>query len=430
MAGVASAIDFSVDLQGCGVRIFILGLNFHPELTGAGKYTAELASWLSRRGHEVQVICAPPYYPGWALRDGYRNCWAFEAWQQGGVAIKVRRCPLWVPARPSGWKRVLHLMSFAASSMPVLFGQLRWKPDVLVAVAPTLACAPAAIAFSKLARCPTWLHVQDFELDAAFGTGQLKQNLVARFGRAVERALLRGFDRVSTISDKMLERLRAKLGRSERTVLLTNWVDPEQLRPLESEAPYRREFGCAKDDILVLYSGSIGEKQGLDTLLEAAAALAGKSRYRFVICGEGPGKEALAARYAHLRNVTWKPLQPAERLAELLGAADVHALPQRAGIADLVMPSKLLGMMASGKPVVAMAAPDTEIWNVMQGRGLVVPPEDSRALADAIKQLGADAALGSRLGAAARAFVEENLERDKVLSAFEAELVALVDGRL
>ena len=119
----------------------------------------------------------------------------------------------------------------------------------------------------------------------------------------------------------------------------------------------------------MLYSGSIGEKQGLDALLETAGRFAKNPRYRFAICSDGPVKEALASRYAHLDNVTWKPRQPAERLAELLAAADVHALPQRAGVAELVMPSKLLGMMASGKPVVAMAARDTQTWKVMEGRG-------------------------------------------------------------
>ncbi|HUJ87521.1 MAG TPA: glycosyltransferase, partial [Burkholderiales bacterium] len=137
-----------------------------------------------------------------------------------------------------------------------------------------------------------------------------------------------------------------------------------------------------------------------------------------------PGRDALAARSGP--NVAWKPLQPAERLGELLAAADVHALPQRAGVADLVMPSKLIGMMASGRPVVATAAPDTEIWRVLDRRGLVVPPGDALALADAIERLGTSPELGTRYGMAARAYVEQNLERDKVLRAFEAELAALV----
>jgi colanic acid biosynthesis glycosyl transferase WcaI len=225
----------------------------------------------------------------------------------------------------------------------------------------------------------------------------------------------------------MLVRLQAKAGRSDGTVLFANWIDLNHFPPDSNPTPYRTEFGCKPGDVLVLYSGSIGAKQGLETLLEAAERLADRPRFRFVICGEGPGKDALAASYAHLANVAWKPLQPAERLGELLGAADVHVLPQRAGIADLVMPSKLIGMMASGRPVVATAAQDTEIWKVLQGRGVVVPPGDAQALADAIERLGASPELGARYGMAARAYVEQNLERDKVLRSFEAELAALVE---
>ena len=105
------------------MRVLIYGLNFQPELTGVGKYTSELAAWLAGRGHEVRVICAPPYYPASALHFGYRNRWASEDWRADGCAISIRRCPLWIPTKPRAWRRVLHLASFAASSLPVLFSQ-------------------------------------------------------------------------------------------------------------------------------------------------------------------------------------------------------------------------------------------------------------------------------------------------------------------
>jgi len=408
------------------VRILIYGLNFYPELTGVGKYTAELAAWLAFRGHEVRMVCAPPYYPDWALAKGYGNRRVRETWSANGTQIDVWRCPLLIPARPNGITRILHLISFAAASVPTLFGQLRWNPDMIFAIAPTLTCAPAAVAFSKLARCRSWLHIQDFELDAAFGTKLLKQGYLAKLAAALERLLLRGFDRVSTISDKMLERLREKLARAERIMLFPNWVDPDQFRRPVIESLYRREFGCANDDVLVLYSGSIGEKQGLEILLEAAEYLKGKSPFRFVICGEGPTKAGLAKRYSHLPNVAWKPLQPPERLGELLQSADIHALPQKAGLADFVMPSKLIGMMASGKPVIATAAPDTEIANVLDGRGQIVPPGDARALAEAIESLANDPARAAELGKAGRVYVEKHFHRDRVLEKFERELIELV----
>ncbi len=128
-------------------RILILGINFHPELTGIGKYTGELAAYLQERGHNVRMVTAPPYYPSWQVQPGYK-AWQYtrEAWR----GVEIYRCPLWVPRSPSGLKRLLHLFSFALSSIPILLGQLRWKPDLILCIAPAFFCAPFALLTARL----------------------------------------------------------------------------------------------------------------------------------------------------------------------------------------------------------------------------------------------------------------------------------------
>src|SRR5580765_2752594 len=123
------------------MRILLYGINFEPELTGIGKYTGEMARWLAAAGHEVRVVTAPPYYPGWSVQQPYRaGRYLREDWH--GVA--VFRAPLWVPRRVSGLKRLVHLASFALSSLPVLFAQWRWQPQVVWVTEPPLFCTPAA----------------------------------------------------------------------------------------------------------------------------------------------------------------------------------------------------------------------------------------------------------------------------------------------
>ncbi len=146
---------------------------------------------------------------------------------------------------------------------------------------------------------------------------------------------------------------------------------------------------------------------------------------RFVFCGNGAGRADLEARCAGLPNVTFLDLQPLERLGDLLTCADIHLLPQRADAADLVMPSKLTGMLASGRPVVVTAHPGTEVARVVEGCGRVVPPEQADVFADAIAALADDAEQRARFGAAARRYAEENLDKDAVLRRFEAELLKL-----
>lgn len=397
------------------MRILIYGINFPPDQIGIAKYTGEMAAWLAKRGHELRVVTAPPYYPAWRVMDGYSGG-RYQREQWRGAALW--RCPIWVPRDPSGVKRILHLASFALSSFPVLLRQIRWRPDVIFVIEPTFFCAPAALGLSLLVGARSWLHAQDYEVDAAFELGLIKGNVLRRLVSASENWLMRRFDRVSTISSRMLDRARAKGVAPERLVLFPNWVDTRMICPLEGVSPFRAELGIPGDAVIALYSGNMGRKQGLETLAEAARLLQQVRGLYFVFCGSGAGRLDLEARCEGLPNVVFIDLQPLECLNDLLGMADIHMLPQRANAADLVMPSKLSGMLASGRSIVAGAGADTEIARVLEGRGLLVPPEDPDAFANAILALAQDKVLRQRLGASARRFAEEELGCDLVLSRF------------
>jgi colanic acid biosynthesis glycosyl transferase WcaI len=401
------------------MRILVHSIFFAPVLTGVGKYSGEMSEWLVNRGHDVRVVTAPPYYPYWRKTpDARANRYVTECWQ----GIRVFRCPLWVPARPGGAKRLLHLATFAASSLPVMMRQVAWRPDVVIVVQPTLLCAPAAWLLARASGARAWLHVQDYEVDAAFDLGILRGETARRIAATSERRLMREFDRVSTISHRMLELARDKGVEPHRLVLFPNWVDVRAIVPACGPNPMRDELGIDASQIVAMYSGTMGHKQGLDVLAQAAAGLSDVPNIVFVFCGDGPGRTEFVAQCAGLRNVTFLHLQPPERLGMLLGMADIHLLPQRAGAADLVMPSKLTGMLASGAPVVATCEADSGLAEVLLDCGLVVGPGDADALVSAIRTLAGDDRLRAGLGANARAYAEEHLASDKVLAAFELAL--------
>ncbi|WP_338323451.1 glycosyltransferase WbuB [Granulicella sibirica] len=418
------------------LRILIYGINYSPELTGVGKYTGEMAAWLAARGHEIRVITAPPYYPAWKVREDYRGKWYRTELPKVPGAPTVYRTPLYVPREPSGARRMLHLFSFMVGSIPVMMKQHSWKPDLIWTVEPTFFGAPLALLLARTTQAASWLHVQDFEVDAAFDLGLLPSNgRVQSFALRLERVFTDAFSRVSSISGKMVERSLAKGVSPIQSRLFPNWVDVDVIRPQAagSQNSFRRELGL-EGKIILLYSGNMGAKQGLELLVPLAAAFEDDPRVHFLFCGEGSFRSMFEGMVAHRPNVTLIDIQPMERLNDLLNAADIHLLPQRPGAADLVMPSKLTGMLSSGRPVVAIAEPGTQVAHVVGGSdaldidpcGLVVQAHDPTELQKAARCLIDSPTLRSKFGAAARRYAVRHLGREQVLARFEQELLSLI----
>jgi colanic acid biosynthesis glycosyl transferase WcaI len=330
---------------------------------------------------------------------------------------------------------LLHLASFAISSFSPLLAQLVWKPDVIITIAPTFFCAPGALLLGRLCgrRTITWLHIQDFELDAAFELGILKGRFLRGLAEAWERRTIRGFSRVSSISSAMVKRLKIKGVPPGRCELLPNWVDLKGISPKDAPSrlqnPYRHELGIGPDQLVLMYSGSMSQKQGLDLLVEVIRQLTDLPQLVWFLAGEGPTKADLMSATKGFTQVIHLPLQPAERMNDWLNAADIHLLPQRAGAADLVLPSKLLGMLASGRPVVATSTPGSELAVLAADAGACTIPGDAKAFADALRHLIADPEQRLKAGKCARKIAEERFGEDAVLESFEQKLFALVESR-
>jgi colanic acid biosynthesis glycosyl transferase WcaI len=405
------------------MKIVLVSMNFSPELTGIGKYSGEMADGLIARGHEVSVVCAPPYYPTWEVASGHSG--ASYRVEQPKPGLTVYRCPIWIPKRLGGLTRLLHLASFALSSMPVVLKLVGWQPRVVLVVAPGFFCAPVAWLAARLAGAKAWLHIQDFEIDAAFELGLLKQPWLRSMAKRAERVMLRRFDAVSTISSRMLRLLAAKGVPMQKTEMLPNWVDASALSSADGSVELRQSLGIDPEQIVCLFSGTINRKQGLGVLVEAARLLSTDPRVVIVICGNGEMRASLEDAARSLPNVRFIDLMPAARLSALLNMADIHLLPQLRGAADLVMPSKLGGMLASGRPVIASAMPGTEIASIVISCGLLTEPECAEDFAQAIATLAVDAERRHRLGANGRAYARRVLDSKGIFDRLDVSLAAL-----
>jgi len=405
------------------LRLLVVGLNYAPELVGIGPYTAALCDTLADWGHQVEAIVGEPYYPEWRrLKPGSTGN------RQVENGVGVVRCRHYIPARPTGLRRIAHLASFSLSALiPALRAARRKHPQVVFTVAPSLLSVPVAWLAAKTAGAPLWIHVQDFEVEAALATGLVRGGIMARIGRWLESRLLRLGNRVSAISPQMVAKLREKGVPAEHCIELRNWANSAFAANPAEAARYREEWSLGSRKV-ALYAGNIANKQGIELVVEAARLLRGREDIALVICGEGPNRARLEQATADLPAVQLHPLQPAERMGGLLALAAVHLLPQIPGAADLVLPSKLTNMLLSGRPVVATAAPGTGLAGEVEGCGLVTPPGDAAAFAAAIASLVDDPALAGRLGSAAADRAADRWERTAILRRFEAELVSLVEA--
>jgi len=400
------------------MKVLLLGINYAPERVGVAVYTTGLAEALAASGHEVQVIAGRPYYPGWRIMPEH-HAWTFDRREENGV--DVTRVPHYIPGNPTGVRRILHHFSFGATSLlPALWRAIAWRPDLVVTIAPALVAAPVGRLAGFVSGAHSWLHLQDFEVEAALATGLLKSSAAARLARWYESTVLRSFDTVSSISPHMCQRLVEKGLDESFVVEFRNWADIDAVVPIQHPSRYREEWGITTPHV-ALYSGNIANKQGLETIVDVAARLQARTDLTFVICGEGPSAEDLKRRSEGLGNIRFYGLQPRERLGELLNLATVHILPQIAEAADLGLPSKLTNMLASGRPVVAMARPGTGLAREVDGAGLLVPPGEAPALAEAIERLMDEPALHASLSRAARRRAEERWSSRAILGMIEKQ---------
>jgi colanic acid biosynthesis glycosyl transferase WcaI len=402
------------------MRCLILGLNYLPETTSIGPYTADLAEHLQRQGHQVQVVTGFPLAPYFRVWDGYRGRMFMREKVNG---VDLLRTWLYVPERPGRARnRILFDSSFAISS---LIGAMITGPiDVVIAISPPLQIGLTAWMLARLKRARVFLQIKDLVPDAAIAAGMMAPDgRAARMGYALERAVYRRMDRIGVICEGFRVNLAAKGVSADKLELVPDYIDLDFMRPAERVNGFRARHSLGPEDFVVTYSGSIALKQGLRVFVEAAAAMAGEENCRFLLIGDGPYLADLqnAARTLDARNLSFLPLQPRDTLPAQLGAADALVITQRKAVADCVFPGKLLYYMAAGRPILAAVSEQSETGSFIKrhGVGMVVEPENPQALVEGIRALRSQPDAAARMGAAGRAMAERMFNRDVVLKDFE-----------
>jgi colanic acid biosynthesis glycosyl transferase WcaI len=404
------------------MRLLIAGINYSPEVTGIGPYNTELAEHLAGAGHQVTMLTAFPYYPHWTIDRAYRRRRPFLVERINGV--RVIRGPIILPeAKQSAFRRVLFDTSIAASSLLASAGI--GGLDAVVCVSPPLQTGVTCWLIARTRRARLIVHLQDIVPDAALAAGMMRAGRAVGAAQRLERFVYARSDVVTVISEGFRENLLAKGVPASKLVVLPNWVDAERFHAT-ADVGVRASLGASDGQTLALHTGNMGNKQGLETVVDAAQALAGEE-VAITLVGDGQSRQTLEQRAARLalRNLSFRPLQA--NLPATLAAADVLVLSQRERVTDSAAPSKLLSYMAAGKPIVAAVNATSEASRLITqaGCGVVVPPEKPAELARALLDLHRHRDSHAAMGAAGRRYVAEHFDRKVILRHWDDMLKGL-----
>jgi colanic acid biosynthesis glycosyl transferase WcaI len=367
-----------------------------------------------------------PYYPAWRIPESYRGH-LFGREKRNGV--EIIRSWLYVPSQVSAAKRILHEASFIASSM-LRAAAVRNidKPDLLVVTTPPLALCLSAIVLSRLWKIPFVQHVPDLQPDAALDLGMLRAGRLTDLLYRIERYGYRRAALVSTLTEAMRRKIISKGIAPEKVVLFSDWARPELFQvPISGGGvEFRRSIGIG-DELLVVHSGNMGVKQGLEVILGAAERSRNDRGIKYLLVGDGSVREQLQQRAnaMGLDNLKFLPLLPDERFLEMLAANDLSLVTQQKSVADIVFPSKVITLMSSARAIIASVNANSEIARVLNQAeaAVTVAPEDPEALLGAISALREAPQKRQQLAINGRKFAESFWEKQTTLATLESGLL-------
>lgn len=388
-------------------RVLVVGINYAPEHTGIAPYTTQACDHLASLGAEVLVLTGVPHYPHWSVPSPYRRrVRTLERWG----AVGVRRLRHTVPAEQSALRRATYEATFGAQ---VLVQRLPWRPDVVLAVVPSLAGAAAAGVLARRTGAPLIVWVQDLMGPAAAQSGISGGSRIASLTCRLERWVLGSARDVVVVSGAFRQYVQAAGVPAERIHHIPNWSHVE--RSSQERAEVRARLGWGEGEVIALHSGNMGLKQGLHNLV--AAARQAPPGLRIVLMGDGNQRAELLRQGRNVSALQFLDPAPEGDFPAILSAADVLLVNERASAVDMSLPSKLTSYFVSGNPVVA-AVPvggGTAAEVARSGGGVLVPPENPHALLQALAALRQDPPERRRLGTAGLAHARSHLSATSAL---------------
>ena len=400
------------------MNITIISNNYYPEDSGIGLYSSNMADFLAV-DNNVTVVTGFPYYPQWEIHEKYKNRGTY--YKETVNNVEILRFKQYTPSVQNFSRRILQMIHFFFGSIINIF-KIK-KNDVVIVVVPFTISILLGLLLKLIRGGKLTVHIQDFEFDAAFETGiSAKGGLLSKIIFRTERFLLNRADFVSTISNGMMNKLKTKT--KANTYYFPNWIDYKKIDPTIAKTTVF--FDNNKYNIL--YSGNIGAKQDWDFFLDFAHEMKSISKVQITLIGAGAKSGEVIEKVKDLENVSYFPPVKYEDLNDVLCGANLHILFQKTTVIDTVMPSKILGMMASEIPSIVTGHENSEVKHnfAISNGGFYFYEEDKMfKIKNQIISLIEDDQLSKSIGKNARKFVIENFSIEKILADYQYKLSSL-----
>jgi colanic acid biosynthesis glycosyl transferase WcaI len=397
---------------------------FYPEDTAIGLYTTQFSRFLQKEGYRVIVITGFPNYPQWKIHQNYRNLSSY--YSETIDDIEIIRYKQYIP-------EIVNLKGRLMMMLDLLYGtflNLRKvkNTDLVICIVPFTICILPALLLSKIKKAKLWIHIQDFEFDLALDSGIVKTDslffkLSKKFVNTFEKNLMNSAAIISSISLSMVDKIKQKSIKTE-SFYFPNWVSSDKINPETSS----KHSIINSDKFTLLYSGNIGEKQDWDFLENLCSIINPDENIEVVIVGDGAYKNNLKNKLKSFQFVHYFNPVPYLELNDLLCSTSAHFLFQKIEVVDTIMPSKILGMMASKKPSIVSGSKNSEVLTMMNksGGGFYFSENDVREVYKTILRLKNNSLLCEDIGQKARNYVLKTFSEKQILDGFNSKIKSIL----
>jgi colanic acid biosynthesis glycosyl transferase WcaI len=406
------------------MRLLVVTPFYPPDLGPSAPLLGMLCEDLAAMGHEVMVLAAVPHFPSGQVAAEYRGrLWQWE--RRNGVQVGR----VWVPSGKRA--NLLHrLLTFLVFQMLATAAGLGLAYNVALITNPALETFLPFAILSWLRRKPSLFCVWDVYPDVGVRLGIFRHATISALVGGLEDFCLHRAKMIQVLSDSFKPSLQARHIPVDKLAVIPPWLDADFIRPLPRRNAFSREHNL-DDRFVVLYAGNLGFSQGLEEVLQAARRLETRPDLQFVMIGDGPNRSSLVAQASELglSNVKFMPFQPRERLPEVLATADLALVSQQCGLGNDSLPSKTFPILASGRPVLAVAEEGGGLWRLVgeSQAGICIPPSDPDMLAQAVWDLAQAPARRQRMGEQGREYALRHHSRVGAARHFERVLKAIMD---